>query len=157
MARYHRLLSILIAAGLVFRDRQLVSHTAVRCGLNWSTYCVQPLGPAQHREMSGTQISYSQRSLVNRGQRKLRIVQSQKKTRKLLDKLGIHRKRVGFYALRHTFKTIGGESRDQVAVDHIVGHVDQSVQDYSSPKCKRGRLRVFPSACDSGFNAQCFG
>jgi len=79
VARYHRLLSILIADGLVFCGRQLVSHTAVRCGLNWSTYCVQPLAPAQHREMSGTQISYSQRSLVNRGQRKLRIVQSQRK------------------------------------------------------------------------------
>ncbi len=28
----------------------------------------------------------------------------------------------GFYALRHTFETIGGEAADQVAVDHIMGH-----------------------------------
>lgn len=33
----------------------------------------------------------------------------------------------GFYALRHTFETIGGESRDQVAVNAIMGHVDSSM------------------------------
>jgi len=27
-----------------------------------------------------------------------------------------------FYALRHSFETIGGESRDQVAVETIMGH-----------------------------------
>jgi len=29
---------------------------------------------------------------------------------------------VSFYALRRTFETIGGECRDQAAVDHIMGH-----------------------------------
>jgi integrase len=42
--------------------------------------------------------------------------------RKLLKKLGLHRPGLNFYALRHTFETIGGDSRDQVAVDHIMGH-----------------------------------
>jgi hypothetical protein len=32
-----------------------------------------------------------------------------------------------FYALRHTLETIGGEARDQVAVDAIMGHVDESM------------------------------
>jgi integrase len=47
-------------------------------------------------------------------------------TRKLLRKLGINGTR-NFYALRHTFETVAGESRDQVAVDAIMGHVDSSM------------------------------
>jgi integrase len=43
-----------------------------------------------------------------------------KEMRKLLDKLGINGNR-NFYALHHTFETIGGESKDQVSVDAIMG------------------------------------
>jgi integrase len=46
--------------------------------------------------------------------------------RKLLDRLGIDGSR-NFYAIRHTFETIGGETRDQVAVDAIMGHADDSM------------------------------
>jgi integrase len=41
--------------------------------------------------------------------------------RKLLDKLGIDGHR-NFYCLRHTHETVGGETKDQGAVDHILGH-----------------------------------
>jgi integrase len=44
-----------------------------------------------------------------------------KEMRKLLDALGINGSR-NFYALRHTLETIGGEAKDQVALDHIMGH-----------------------------------
>ncbi len=44
----------------------------------------------------------------------------------LLDSIGINGRR-GFYALRHTFETFGGECRDQVAVDAIMGHSDPSM------------------------------
>lgn len=50
-----------------------------------------------------------------------------KETRKLLDDLKIYRPGLGFYALRHTFATIGGESRDAVAVSAIMGHIDSSM------------------------------
>lgn len=38
----------------------------------------------------------------------------------------VKRHGVSFYALRHVFETIGGESRDQVAVDFIMGHAPKS-------------------------------
>ncbi len=41
---------------------------------------------------------------------------------KLLDRLELRRPGLGFYALRHTTETIGGEARDQVALSHIMGH-----------------------------------
>ena len=42
--------------------------------------------------------------------------------RKVLVTLGLHRHGMGFYVLRHVFETVAGDSRDQVAVDFIMGH-----------------------------------
>ena len=42
--------------------------------------------------------------------------------RRLLQKAGLTRKGLSFYALRHTFTTIGERSRDKDAVESIMGH-----------------------------------
>jgi integrase len=47
--------------------------------------------------------------------------------RKLLKKLKLHRPGLSYYTLRHVCETIGGESCDQVAVNHIMGHADISM------------------------------
>jgi integrase len=45
---------------------------------------------------------------------------------KVLAATNLRRAGLGFYALRHVFETIGGETADQVAVNFIMGHVDRS-------------------------------
>jgi integrase len=62
-------------------------------------------------------------------------------TRKLLDDLSIGGNR-NFYALRHTFETIAGESRDQVAVNAIMGHVDPSMAASYRERISDERLRA---------------
>lgn len=47
--------------------------------------------------------------------------------RKLLNAAGLYRDGIGFYALRHTFETVAGETKDQVCVNHVMGHVDESM------------------------------
>lgn len=45
---------------------------------------------------------------------------------KMLVDLGLNQKGVRFYTLRHVFETIGGAAGDQIAVDHIMGHVPEA-------------------------------
>jgi integrase len=49
-----------------------------------------------------------------------------KEMAKLLTTVKIKRPGLNFYSLRRTFETVGGESKDQVAVDTIMGHAPDS-------------------------------
>jgi integrase len=62
--------------------------------------------------------------------------------RKLLLRLGLKRPRISFYALRHTFETIGGESTDQVAVDHIMGHARDDMASVYRERISDERLQT---------------
>ena len=65
---------------------------------------------------------------------------------KLLKSLDLKRPGVSFYALRHTFETIAGESRDQVAVNAVMGHVDSTMAGLYREHISDDRLRAVAEA-----------
>ena len=65
-----------------------------------------------------------------------------KEMAKLLNELGIRRPGLNFYALRHTFETVGGEARDQVAVDHVMGHAREDMASVYRERISDDRLKA---------------
>src|SRR5262249_33677433 len=64
-----------------------------------------------------------------------------KALRKVLDRLGLKGHR-NFYALRHSFETIAGDSGDQVATNAIMGHADQSMAGHYRERIADARLKA---------------
>jgi integrase len=62
--------------------------------------------------------------------------------RKLLDQVKLYRAGLGFYCLRHTFETVAGDSKDQVAVNAIMGHADASMAAAYRERISDDRLRA---------------
>jgi integrase len=60
----------------------------------------------------------------------------------LLKKLGMHRDGVGFYTLRHVFRTVADAARDPVAIDLIMGHTDPSMGGHYRERIEDGRLKA---------------
>ncbi len=50
-----------------------------------------------------------------------------KRTRVALANAEIYRKGLSFYSLRHTFRTVADQAKDQPAADLIMGHTDPSM------------------------------
>lgn len=60
--------------------------------------------------------------------------------RKLMKPLGIHRKGLGFYSLRHVFRTVADATRDFPAVRLVMGHADGSIDDVYRERIDDDRL-----------------
>ena len=65
-----------------------------------------------------------------------------KEVSKLLKALGLKRDGLNFYALRHTFETVGGETRDQAAVDHVMGHAREDMAGVYRERIGDDRLKA---------------
>jgi integrase len=61
---------------------------------------------------------------------------------RLVTRLGIHRKGVGFYSVRHTFRTVADGCKDQPAIDHIMGHSKDDMASVYREKVEDDRLRA---------------
>jgi integrase len=60
---------------------------------------------------------------------------------KLLDSTGIKRKKgTGFYTLRHVFRTVADEARDQPAADLIMGHKNEHISSHYRERIDDSRL-----------------
>jgi integrase len=61
----------------------------------------------------------------------------------LLRKLKINgRARLGLYTLRHNFETVGGEAKDQPALDHLMGHARDDMASVYRERISDDRLRA---------------
>ncbi len=56
--------------------------------------------------------------------------------------VGVHREGIGFATLRHVFRTIADGSRDQVAVNRIMGHSDTTMAAVYRERIEDSRLRA---------------
>lgn len=66
----------------------------------------------------------------------------QQEFNKVLRRLDIKRRGVGFYALRHSFRTIADATRDPVAINLIMGHTDNTMGGVYREEVAESRLRA---------------
>ncbi len=62
--------------------------------------------------------------------------------RKLMKEVGVHRAGIGPYTFRHVFRTVADNTRDQPAIDLIMGHRDPSMAAYYREYIDDKRLRA---------------
>ncbi len=61
---------------------------------------------------------------------------------KLLVSLNLKRRGLGFYALRHTFRTVADGAKDQPATDHIMGHARDDMASLYRERIDDARLKA---------------
>jgi integrase len=62
--------------------------------------------------------------------------------RDLMKTLKLHRQGIGFYTLRHVFRTVADAARDPVAIDLIMGHADPSMAGHYRERVEDDRLQA---------------
>jgi integrase len=62
--------------------------------------------------------------------------------RQVMKAVGIHHEGIGFYTLRHVFRTVADAARDPVAIDLIMGHTDPSMGGQYRERIEDGRLKA---------------
>jgi integrase len=62
--------------------------------------------------------------------------------REVMKAVGIHHEGIGFYTLRHVFRTVADAARDPVAIDLIMGHTDPSMGGHYRERVEDARLRA---------------
>jgi integrase len=62
--------------------------------------------------------------------------------RTLLRKCGLYRDGLGFYTLRHVFRTIADAARDPVAIDLMMGHTDETMASHYRERVDDARLQA---------------
>jgi len=60
----------------------------------------------------------------------------------LLKELGLYREGIGFYTLRHVFRTVADAARDPVAIDLIMGHSDPTMGGHYRERVEDSRLQA---------------
>jgi integrase len=66
-----------------------------------------------------------------------------KELKKLVQRLGLKiRKGIGFYTLRHTFRTVADEAKDQPAADFIMGHESTHMSSHYRETISDARLKA---------------
>ncbi len=65
-----------------------------------------------------------------------------KEYKKLIDKLGVHRRGLGFYTLRHVFRTVADSTLDFPAIRQVMGHADGSIDAVYREQISDERLKA---------------
>lgn len=61
---------------------------------------------------------------------------------RLMKEVGVHKPGIGFYTLRHIFRTVADETLDRPAIDRIMGHADGSMADAYRERIADSRLQA---------------
>jgi integrase len=86
--------------------------------------------------------------LMSKGRRWIRVMDKSRTDNvavhftNLMQRIGAHRDGVGFYTLRHVFRTVADAARDPVAIDLIMGHSDPSMGGHYRERIDDSRLQA---------------